>query len=67
MVNLIFFVFPTIYSSSYYICIKHNSGPTICSHLATLYDTPLEQNLLHIVERYSVVEIKYVTQQVEQG
>lgn len=43
-----------------------SSDPTIRSHLAALYDTLLEQNLLRIVEPYSVVEIEYVAQQVGQ-
>lgn len=41
--------------------------PTIRSHLAALYDTLLEQNLLRIVEPYSVVEIQYVAETVGQG
>jgi 26S proteasome regulatory subunit N6 len=41
--------------------------PTIRSHLAALYDNLLEQNLLRIVEPYSVVEIDYVATQVGQG
>ncbi|KAG5725428.1 putative 26S proteasome regulatory subunit rpn6 [Termitomyces sp. T112] len=44
-----------------------SSDPTIRSHLAALYDTLLEQNLLRIVEPYSVVEIAYVAEQVGQG
>ncbi|EIM89539.1 PCI-domain-containing protein [Stereum hirsutum FP-91666 SS1] len=44
-----------------------SSDPTIRSHLAALYDTLLEQNLLRIVEPYSVVEIEYVAQRVGQG
>lgn len=44
-----------------------SSDPTIRSHLAALYDTLLEQNLLRIVEPYSVVEIEYVAGQVRQG
>ncbi|KAF9789771.1 PCI domain-containing protein [Thelephora terrestris] len=44
-----------------------SSDPTIRSHLAALYDTLLEQNLLRIVEPYSVVEVDYVAQQVGQG
>lgn len=41
--------------------------PTIRSHLAALYDTLLEQNLLRIVEPYSVVEIQHVAETVGQG
>jgi len=44
-----------------------SSDPTIRSHLSALYDTLLEQNLLRIVEPYSVIEIEYVAQQVGQG
>ncbi|KAI0247218.1 26S proteasome non-ATPase regulatory subunit 11, partial [Lactifluus subvellereus] len=44
-----------------------SSDPTIHSHLAALYDTLIEQNLLRIVEPYSVVEIEYVAQQVRRG
>lgn len=47
--------------------IELSSDPTIRSHLAALYDTLLEQNLLRIVEPYSVIEIEYVAQQVKQG
>ncbi|KAF8886857.1 PCI-domain-containing protein [Gymnopilus junonius] len=43
-----------------------SSDPTIRSHLAALYDTLLEQNLLRIVEPYSVVEIEYVAEAVGQ-
>ncbi|KAF5376698.1 hypothetical protein D9615_007861 [Tricholomella constricta] len=43
-----------------------SSDPTIRSHLAALYDTLLEQNLLRIVEPYSVVEIEYVANAVGQ-
>ncbi|KAJ7471752.1 PCI domain-containing protein [Mycena latifolia] len=44
-----------------------SSDPTIRSHLAALYDTLLEQNLLRIVEPYSVVELEYVAECVGQG
>ncbi|KZT00062.1 PCI-domain-containing protein [Laetiporus sulphureus 93-53] len=44
-----------------------SSDPTIRTHLAELYDKLLEQNLLRIVEPYSVVELDYVAKQVEQG
>lgn len=43
-----------------------SSDPTIRSHLAALYDTLLEQNLLRIVEPYSTVEIAYVAETVSQ-
>lgn len=44
-----------------------SSDQTIRSHLAALYDTLLQQNLLRIVEPYSVVEIDYVAKQVGQS
>ncbi|EJD02500.1 PCI-domain-containing protein [Fomitiporia mediterranea MF3/22] len=44
-----------------------SSDPTIRTHLAALYDTLLEQNLLRIIEPYSVVEVEYVAQQVGQS
>ncbi|KAG5642572.1 hypothetical protein DXG03_002559 [Asterophora parasitica] len=44
-----------------------SSDPTIRTHLAALYDTLLEQNLLRIVEPYDTVELEYVAQQVGQG
>jgi hypothetical protein len=44
-----------------------SSDPTIRSHLAALYDTLLQQNLLRIVEPYSIVEIDYVAKQVGRG
>ncbi|KAI6139066.1 hypothetical protein BKA82DRAFT_950760 [Pisolithus tinctorius] len=40
---------------------------TIHSHLTVLYDTLLEQNLLCIIESYSIIEIDYVAKQVGQG
>lgn len=44
-----------------------SSDPTIRSHLAALYDTLLEQNLLRIIEPYSVVEISHVASLVGQS
>ncbi|KAM6500055.1 PCI domain containing protein [Amanita muscaria] len=44
-----------------------SDDPTIRSHLAALYDTLLQQNLLRIIEPYSVVEIDYVAEQVGQA
>lgn len=52
---------------AHHIPAELSSDPTIRSHLAALYDTLLQQNLLRIVEPYSVVEIDYVAQQVGQG
>ncbi|CDO78085.1 hypothetical protein BN946_scf184702.g6 [Trametes cinnabarina] len=43
-----------------------SSDPTIRTHLSALYDTLLEQNLLRIIEPYSVVEIECIAQQVGQ-
>ncbi|KAG8935613.1 26S proteasome regulatory subunit rpn6 [Tulasnella sp. 419] len=44
-----------------------SSDPTIRSHLAALYDTLLEQNLLRIIEPFSVVEVAHVADVVGQG
>ncbi|KDN41867.1 PCI-domain-containing protein [Tilletiaria anomala UBC 951] len=43
-----------------------SNDPIIRNHLAALYDTLLEQNLLRIVEPYSRVEISYVAERVRQ-
>ena len=47
--------------------IELSSDQTIRLHLAALYDTLLEQNLLRIVEPYSTVQIAYVAEVVGQG
>lgn len=56
-------------SSAFHCYTELSFGPTIRSQLAALYDTLLQQNLLRIVEPYSVyhVEIDYVAKQVGQG
>lgn len=41
--------------------------PIIRQHLSALFDRLLEQNLLRIVEPYSVVEIAHVAKLVDQG
>lgn len=68
MVGLKFY-YPFILKSTLItlLCSELSSDPTIRTHLAALYDTLLEQNLLRIVEPYSVVEVEYVAQQVGQG
>lgn len=38
----------------------------IRTHLAFLYDTLLEQNLVRVIEPYSVIELAYVAKQVGQ-
>ncbi|KXN80828.1 putative 26S proteasome regulatory subunit rpn6 [Leucoagaricus sp. SymC.cos] len=50
-----------------YLVPELSSNPAIRSHLAALYDTLLEQNLLRIIEPYSVVEISHVASLVGQG
>ncbi|KAJ3274897.1 26S proteasome regulatory subunit rpn6 [Terramyces sp. JEL0728] len=42
-----------------------NNDPIIRTHLAALYDTLFEQNLLRIIEPYSRVEISYVAQLIK--
>lgn len=54
-------VIPYTYANS-----ELSSDSTIRSHLAALYDTLLEQNLLRIVEPYEVVEIAHVAETVGQ-
>ncbi|KAH8104152.1 hypothetical protein DFH11DRAFT_1734295 [Phellopilus nigrolimitatus] len=36
-------------------------------HIVATYDTLLEQNLLCIVEPYSVVQVEHVAEQVKKG
>lgn len=44
---------------------EFSQDPIIKHHLAALFDRLLEQNLLRIVEPYSVVEISYIASHVE--
>ncbi|KAL0577293.1 26S proteasome regulatory subunit rpn6 [Marasmius crinis-equi] len=44
-----------------------SSDPTIRSHLSDLYDALLQQNLLRIIEPYSVLEIEFIAESVGQG
>jgi hypothetical protein len=43
-----------------------SDDPIIRHHLAALYDTLLEQNLMRIIEPYNRVEIGYVAETVKQ-
>ena len=43
-----------------------SNDPIIRSHLASLYDTLLSQNLVRVIEPYSRVEIAYIAEQVGQ-
>ncbi|KAG7094074.1 hypothetical protein E1B28_007694 [Marasmius oreades] len=44
-----------------------SSDPTIRSHLSDLYDALLQQNLLRIIEPYSVVDVEFIAESVGQG
>ncbi|KAK1227278.1 26S proteasome regulatory subunit rpn6 [Marasmius sp. AFHP31] len=50
-----------------YLSIELSSDPTIRSHLSDLYDALLQQNLLRIIEPYSVVELEFIAESVGQG
>ncbi|KAF5311233.1 hypothetical protein D9611_013035 [Ephemerocybe angulata] len=47
-----------------YALAELSSDPTIQSHLASLCDNLLEQNILRIIEPYSVVEIEHAAELV---
>lgn len=49
-----------------FIRIELSDDPIIRTHLAALYDTLLEQNLVRIIEPYSRVEIRHVADLVGQ-
>ena len=44
---------------------EFSQDPIVKHHLADLFDRLLEQNLLRIVEPYSVMEISYIASHVE--
>jgi len=43
-----------------------SNDPIIRNHLAALYDTLLEQNLLRLIEPYNRVEISFIAESVRQ-
>ncbi|CAH7675233.1 26S proteasome non-ATPase regulatory subunit 11 [Phakopsora pachyrhizi] len=42
-----------------------SDDPIVRNHLASLYDTLLEQNLIRIIEPYSRIELSYISEQVK--
>ncbi|KAG8818962.1 26S proteasome regulatory subunit rpn6 [Serendipita sp. 399] len=46
---------------------EFSTDPIIRQHLSALFDRLLEQNLLRIVEPYSVVEIAHIAKVIDQG
>lgn len=58
---------PVSDSSAHLLSIELQQDPLIRSHLSSLYDTLLEQNLVRVIEPYSSVELSWIAQEVGQG